>query len=98
MRARAGAVVNYFSKRNKRIEKFSLNWDSFHVDLNSHYDNELQQKEEDKDENYIGKLIRKSPNNKCLLELKPFKSWVIGYYPEGKEFQSLAAPRKRLLT
>lgn len=36
IRARAGAVVNYFSKRNKRIEKFSLNWDSFHVDLNSH--------------------------------------------------------------
>ena len=57
---------------------------------------ELQEKEEDKDENYIGKLMRNIKGKSFLFTLDLKANYI--NYSADKQFQSLSARGKKLLT
>lgn len=56
---------------------------------------ELKEKEDDKNEKHMWKLIRNNPKiKKIILDLKPFRSLGEEKHSVGKEFHSLVAPGK----
>ena len=78
-----------------------LNWDSLHAKLKSHYKAQSYKKKKDKKIKAYRKYAKKEPRVKrCLLilDLKPFRSYIKGKHFIGREFQSLAVRRKKLLT
>ena len=80
---------------------FFFNWDSLHARLNSHYEAWSYKKRSTKKITGYRKSVQKEPTVKrCLLilDLKPLRSQVKGKHSIGREFQSLAARGKKLLT
>ena len=80
---------------------FFFNWDSPCARLNSHYEAWSDKKKSTKKITRYRKSVQKELTVKrCLLilDFKPLRSQVKGKHSIGREFQSLAARGKKLLT